>query len=102
MAGEIITATTLPEAKDQLRSIYVGKSSKFKEITKEKYEKFEPEEREDSDNHINEERLGKESDVIDLAFYKYLKDREVAYRIVLKHKDGEEMEDYFVITPNLA
>ncbi len=102
MAGEILTAKTLAEAKEQLRGIYLAKSTQFKEISREQYEAIEKDEREDSDNHLNIEKLGKEADIIDLAYYKYLKDRQVAYKIILKHKDGEEMEDYFTLIPNLA
>jgi len=102
MAGEIITAKTLVEAKEQLRNIYIAKSSQFKEITKEEYESLQHDEREDSDNHLNIERLGKTADVIDIANYKYLQNRQVAYKIILKHKNGEEMEDYFTLIPNLA
>ncbi|MFC1615593.1 hypothetical protein ACFL21_00485 [Patescibacteria group bacterium] len=102
MAGEIITATNLKDAKEELRNIYKGQSNSFEEISKEDYEKFERDEREDSDNHLNIEKLGKEADVIDLAYYKYLPDRKVAYHIILKHKDGDKMEDYFLVTPDMS
>lgn len=99
MPDEIITEKTLPKAKEQLRSIYRAKSTSFEEITKEEYDSYDLDEREDSDNHLNEEKLGKTSDVIDLAHYKFLPDHKTAYRILLKHKDGKTMEDYFIITP---
>lgn len=103
MPNEIITAKNLTDAKEELRNIYRAKSSKFEEITKEKYESFEPDQREDSDNHLNEEKMEKgETDVIDLAYYKYLPNRQVAYRIVLKDKNNKEIEDYFILTPNLG
>ncbi|MDA1060267.1 MAG: hypothetical protein O3B47_00545 [bacterium] len=102
MAGEILRSTNLKDAKEELRNIYKEKSNEFSEISKEDYEKLEPSEREDSDNHLNEEKLAKEADVIDLAYYKYLPDRKVAYRIILKHKDGEEMHDYFAVIPDMA
>lgn len=102
MPDEIITAKTLPKAKQELRNIYKVKSSKFKEITKKEYESYDTDEREDSDNHLNLEKLGKKADVIDLAYYKYLPDRQVAYRIILKSKSGKEMEDYFIVVPDLA
>ncbi len=104
MAGEIITANTLEEAKKQLRNIYRAKNNKFEEITKEDYNSIEADEREDSDNHINEERLGKESEIIDLAYYKYLpgNSRKTAYYIMLKHQDGSTMEDFFMVTPEFA
>lgn len=102
MADETITAKTLAEAKEELRNIYRDKSSQFKEIDQKDYEAIDKDEREDSDNHNNQEKLGKEADVIDLAFYKYLPNRQVAYHIILKHKDGSQMEDYFTLIPNLA
>ncbi len=102
MAGEIITATTLEEGKEELRQIYKQDCIEFKEITKEEYEKLEQDEREDSDNHLNIEKLGRESTIIDLAYYKYLPDRKTAYRIILKHKNGEETEDYFLLTPGFS
>jgi len=100
MAGEIITSKTLEEAKKELREIYQTKTHQFKEITKEEYEAFEKDEREDSDNHLNLERLeSKESEVIDLAYYKYLPDRKTAYRINLMNQQGEKLEDYFIVVP---
>ena len=102
MAGEIITATTLEEAKTELRGIYKLDALDFKELSKEDYEKIERDEREDSDNHLNIEKLGKEATVIDLAYYKYLPDRKIAYRIILKHKNGTEMYDYFMVIPGFS
>ena len=102
MAGEIITATTLEEGKEELRSIYKLDTIDFKEITQEEYEAIERDEREDSDNHLNIEKLGQEATVIDLAYYKYLPERQIAYRIILKHKNGTEMNDYFMLTPGFA
>jgi hypothetical protein len=103
MSGEIITAETLIDAKEELRNIYKAKSNQFKEISKTQYEEIEKSEREDSDNHLNLERLKKgESKVIDLAYYKYLEDRQVAYKIILRESNGDEMEDYFTLIPDLA
>ncbi len=102
MAGEIITATTLEKGKEELRGIYRLDAIDFKELTKEEYEAIERDEREDSDNHLNIEKLGKEATVIDLAYYKYLPDRNIAYKIILKHKNGTEMEDYFMIRPGFS
>ena len=102
MAGEVLKSTNLNDAKEELRNIYKEKSNEFEEISKEDYEKLEPAEREDSDNHLNEEKLGKEADLIDLAYYKYLPDRKVAYKIILKHKDGEQLGDYFTVIPDMA
>jgi hypothetical protein len=103
MPGEIITARTLEEGREQLRKIYKSKNNSFEKITKQQYEDFPHDERPDSDNHLNEERLEKdESEVIDLAFYKYLPDRKIAYRILLKNKNHEEMEDFFMVVPEMA
>ncbi|MBD3330132.1 hypothetical protein GF354_01220 [Candidatus Peregrinibacteria bacterium] len=100
MSGEKIHASTLPEAKEELRSIYKEKSYKFELISKEDYESFEQDEREDSDNHLNEEKLGKEAKIINLAYYKYLPEREIVYRITLKHENGDTEEDYFKLIPD--
>lgn len=102
MSGELITAKTLEAAKEELRNIYKSKSNQFKEISKEQYQSLDKDEREDSDNHLNRQKLNKEVDVIDLAYYKYLPQRQIAYRILLKDKKGKEMEDYFIVIPDLA
>jgi len=83
MAGEIIKAETLEEAEKQITLIYKQKSTEFEPITKVDYFKIEKQERPDSDNHLNLERLGKDTKFIDLAYYKYLSDRWEAYRIEL-------------------
>jgi len=102
MAGETLKSKTLEEAKKELRNIYKQKSSSFTEITQEQYNSYETDERPDSDNHLNEEKLGEEADIIDLAFYKYLPGRQTAYRIILRNKENQEMEDYFIIIPEMA
>jgi hypothetical protein len=103
MSGEIITATTLTTAKEELRNIYKSKSNQFKEISRTQYEEIEGDEREDSDNHLNLERLEKsEAKVIDLAFYKYMENRQIAYKIILRDQNNSELEDYFTIIPDLA
>ncbi len=100
MAGEMITTKTLEEGKKELRAIYQATNHQFEEITKEKYKAFENDEREDSDNHLNLKRLeSKEAEVIDLAYYKYLPDRKIAYRIDLMNQQGEKLEDYFIVVP---
>ena len=40
MAGEIITATTLEEGKEELRNIYKLDTIDFKEITQEEYDEL--------------------------------------------------------------
>jgi len=103
MPDEIITATTLEEAQKELRDIYRNKNHSLEEIDKETYDKFDHDERPDSDNHLNDERLESgNATVIDHAFYKYLPDRRIAYRIVLKHKNGEVLDDYFLVTPEFS
>ena len=101
MPQEVIKARTLEEGKKQLHEIYLMKSTDFTEITKEEYESYEQSEREDSDNHLNLERLGKDTDVVDLAYYKFLPNGYTAYHIHLIHKDGKKSaHDYFMIKPS--
>jgi len=83
MAGEIIKANNTEEAESQLMAIYEAKSIWVKPITQEEYEALEPSEREDSDNHLNLERLGHDTLIADLAYYKFLDNRETAFRIDL-------------------
>ncbi|MBT4917141.1 hypothetical protein HN709_01650 [Candidatus Peregrinibacteria bacterium] len=100
MSGEILTAKTLEEAKVELRKIYQKESHSLSDLSMEEYKAFENDEREDSDNHLNLERLeSKESEVIDLTYYKYLPDRKIAYRVTLIDKQGEKLEDYFMVIP---
>ncbi|MFH1533774.1 MAG: hypothetical protein ABID64_02490 [Nitrospirota bacterium] len=103
MPGEIITSTTIPEAKQELRDIYKKDANKFEEITKEQYEEYKHDERPDSDNHLNEEKFQNgELQVLDLTYYKYLPDRKIAYRVFLQSQKGETGEDHFLITPEMA
>jgi len=98
MAGEIYTAKTLEEGLTKLKNIYKSQSKEFYQISKEEYLNYELSEREDSDNHLNLERLGKETDVTDLAFYKFLPNHKIAYRIEMIHVDGiSTLEDYFIL-----
>ena len=103
MPGEQITATTIPEAKQEFRDIYKKDAHKFEEITKEQYEAYEHDERPDSDNHINEEKFKNgETQILDLAYYKYLPNRKTVYKIFFQNQKGETAEDYFLITPEMA
>ena len=97
MAGEYINATNMDEYWSELKNIYMTRSSEWKNLSKEQYEAIEHSEREDSDNHLNEERLGKDTQVIDICHYKFLPDREVAYYIQLIHKDSTKKDLYFQI-----
>ncbi len=100
MSGEYIQAETLEDYWNQLREIYESRSSEWKDLTKEEYEAIERSEREDSDNHLNEDRLNDDNDtnVVDYCFYKYLPDRVAAYKITVQHKDGSKKDHYFQIT----
>ncbi|MEZ4087782.1 MAG: hypothetical protein R3B71_05670 [Candidatus Gracilibacteria bacterium] len=100
MSGEYIQAETLEDYWNQLREIYESRSSEWKDLTKEEYEAIERSEREDSDNHLNEDRLNDDNDtnVVDYCFYKYLPGRVAAYKITIQHKDGSKKEHYFQIT----
>lgn len=98
MSGEYINAETIKDYWEQLKVIYRQKSHDWQDITREEYEKLEHSEREDSDNHLNMERLGKETQVIDLCHYKFLPDRVAAYHITIMHKNGSTEEHFFRIT----
>jgi len=97
MSGEYINSNTMDGYWSQLKSIYVKMSSDWKDLSAEEYKKIERSEREDSDNHFNLERLGKETDVIDICHYKFLPDRLAAYHIEVRHKDGSKKDYYFMI-----
>jgi hypothetical protein len=97
MSGEYINAKTIEEYWSQLKSIYVKRSLEWKDLTEEDYKAIERSEREDSDNHLNLERLGKDTDVIDVCHYKYMPDRYVAYKIEVMHKDKSKKEYCFQI-----
>ena len=97
MSGEYINANSIEDYWRQLKNIYAKRSTDWKDLTSEAYDALEYSEREDSDNHLNEERLGKETDVIDICHYKLLPKRLAAYKIELKHKDGTTDERYFQI-----
>lgn len=97
MSGEYINAETVEDYWLQLKAIYQKRATEWKDLTPEQYKAIERSERTDSDNHFNEERLGKDTSVIDLCFYKFLPNREAAYRIEILHKDGTKKEVYFQI-----
>jgi len=94
MSGEFIQSDTFEDYWSKLKAIYNGRALEWKDLTKEKYEAIERSEREDSDNHINEDRLGKDTQVIDLCWYKFMPDREAAYHIQL-HKTDHSVEDHY-------
>lgn len=98
MAGEYIQANTIEEYWELLKAIYKSRSIKWDDITQKKYDSIERSEREDSDNHLNQERLGKDTKAIDICKYKFLPDRKIAYHIQLIHSDGTKKDVYFQIT----
>ena len=98
MAGEIIKANNVEEAEQQLMAIYNAKSIWVKDITREEYESYEQSEREDSDNHLNIERLGHDTLIADLAYYKFLENRETAYRIDLVDQNQKVKKQLFFKT----
>jgi hypothetical protein len=83
MAGEIIQAENVESAERQLMAIYNAKSIEVKEMTQQEYEAIDKSEREDSDNHLNIDRLGQDTKIVDLAYYKFIGNRWTAYRIDL-------------------
>lgn len=100
MPGEIITAQTVEEAEKQLLAIYNAKSISLDTITREEYEEYDKSEHEDSDNHLNLERLGKDTKIVDLAYYKFLPNQKTAYRIDLVNEDKKVLKQlFFVLTP---
>ena len=100
MSGEYIQAETLETYWNQPQEIYKSRSSDWKDLTKEEYDAIEHSEREDSDNHLNKDRLEDDNDtnVVDYCFYKYLPDRQAAYHVTITHKKGESQDHYFQIT----
>lgn len=100
MSGEYIIANTTSEYWNELKTIYVRRSTDWKDLTQEEYEAIENSEREDSDNHLNEERLKDDNDtnVVDYCHYKSLPDRKVAYSIKIANKEGKSEHYYFKIT----
>ncbi|MBD3156415.1 hypothetical protein GF369_01170 [Candidatus Peregrinibacteria bacterium] len=100
MPGEIITAQNIEEAEKQLMAIYSAKSISLDTITREEYEKYDKSEREDSDNHLNLERLGKDTKIVDLAYYKFLPHHKTAYRIDLINEEQKVKKQlFFIIEP---
>lgn len=97
MAGEYIQAEDLKSYWKQLKAYYLANSPTFEEIDQAAYEAIERSEREDSDNHLNFERLGEDTKAVDVAFYKYLPDGKIAYRIHLVDQNGKQENHYFLI-----
>ena len=97
MAGEYVQANDLASYWKQLKAYYLANTPTFKEITKEEYEAIQRSEREDSDNHLNQERLGEDTKVVDIAFYKYLPDSKIAYRVHVIDVDAKQEDHYFLV-----
>lgn len=98
------TADNLEQARDKLREMYDLKSSTpLKVINKEEYDAQSGGERENSENHLQEGRLGTETQVTPQIFHKYSigAARNEYYRVVLQHISGNSMEDYFMVVPDL-
>ncbi len=96
MAGEYIQSDSLKSYWKQLKAFYTAGSPLFQKITKKQYDSYQKSEREDSDNHLNQERLGQDTQVVDVAFYKYLPDHQTAYRIHIVDVAGETEEHFFI------
>ncbi len=98
MAGEIIKAETTEEAEKQLLAIYSAKSITLEMITREEYESYDFSEHEDSDNHLNLDRLGKDTKIVDLAYYKFIPEHKTAYRIDLINEEQKLKKQLFFVT----
>ncbi len=97
MAGEYIQAEDLESYWKQLKAYYEVNSPRFEIITKEQYEAIQRSEREDSDNHLNYERLGDDTKAVDIAFYKYLPGSRTAFRVHIVDVDGNRADYYFLV-----
>lgn len=96
MAGEYIQAVDNKSYWKQLKAFYEANSPIFEEITREQYDSYQKSEREDSDNHLNQDRLGEDTQAVDVAFYKYLPNSRIAYRIHVVNVDGDKEDHYFI------
>lgn len=97
MAGEYIQADNNADYWKSLKAYYMTDSPYFEEIDKAKYDSFARSEREDSDNHYNQNRLGEDTKSVDVAFYKYLPEGKIAYRIHIVDEAGKQDDHYFII-----
>lgn len=97
MAGEYIQAGSIQEYWKNLKAFFNAQSPFFQEITKQEYDLIDRSEREDSDNHLNQDRLGEDTKASDASFYKYLPDGKIAYRVHIVDIDGKEEVHYFLI-----
>lgn len=97
MAGEYVQANNIREYWKQLKSYYLAQSPIFEEIDEKTYDSFERSEREDSDNHLNFDRLGEDTQAVDVAFYKYLPENRTAYRVHIVDTAGKQENHYFII-----
>jgi hypothetical protein len=97
MAGEYIQADSIEEYWKNLKAFFEANSPYFKQISKTEYESIERSEREDSDNHLNQERLGEDTQTVDVAFYKYLPDGEIAYRVHIVNVEGKQDDHFFIV-----
>ncbi len=98
------STSNFDEAQTILRDVFDRKSSTpLAVITQKEYEAEEGGEREDSDNYMQEERLGKESDIVPIINRKYSRGeaRNEYYHVVYKHTNGETRNDYLMIVPDL-
>jgi hypothetical protein len=98
MAGEYVQANTIEDYWKQLKAIYVSRSEHWKDLSAAEYNAIERSEREDSDNHLNEERLGKDTQVIDICKYKIMPDRQIAYFVQMIRSNDTTKDVYFEIT----
>lgn len=97
MAGEYVQAENITSYWKQLKAYYEANSPTFENITAAAYNAISRSEREDSDNHLNFQRLGDDTKAVDLAYYKYLSDGRTAYRVHVVDVNGLKEDHYFTI-----
>ncbi|MCC6643377.1 hypothetical protein IT411_01390 [Candidatus Peregrinibacteria bacterium] len=97
MSGEYIQSNSIKDYWKQLKAFYLASSPVFEKITAKKYRAIERSEREDSDNHLNHERLGEDTQAVDIAFYKYLPESRIAYRVHIVDVNGQKQDHYFIV-----
>lgn len=100
MTEDLVQANNVDEAEKQVMKHYEAKSIRIDPMTREEYEALDKSEHEESDNHLNLERLGKDTLIADIAYYKFMENRETAFRIdLIDEKQKVKKQLYFKTLP---